>query len=490
MSPFRWDVLLVGFVLAVPVLALGLRGDLSTEEMVTRLPWCLGRGLGRGRAAAVREHPARPGEAGPRGRSRAVSARTASTRRRRADRRVRRCLGVFLALPGSAGPRSRENTRIAVVHRPCGCPRIAARGSARRRTAHRAGMTDAAEPVPASSCAATPSPRAGPTTNSAASSAPASSPGCAAAPTSTRSSRRTGRPCTASWSRPRIAGLRRPAVVSHQSAAVLHGLPLWDVPLDRVHVTRRPRGVERHRARSCACHVARLRDDEVTLVDGIAVTDPVRTALDLARSLPARGGRRRPRRGAARAAPCRTTCCADATVRHRGHAREPERRARGRAADGRSESVGESRSRVHPAPLGAAAVGAPVRDPVRGRRLVGRTDFAWEEQRLVGRVRRADQVRPAAAPGPGRRATPCSRRSAARTPSATRTGTSSAGSGPTCTARIGWPRASAGHGSARRTPMTRSRGCCSRSPGSCRTPTSANNTPGAGVRAGGPPASR
>jgi hypothetical protein len=37
-----------------------------------------------------------------------------------------------------------------------------------------------------------------------------------------------------------LAGLRRPAVVSHQSAAVLLGLPLWDVPLDRVHVTRSP----------------------------------------------------------------------------------------------------------------------------------------------------------------------------------------------------------------------------------------------------------
>ena len=46
MSPFRWDVLLVGFVLALPVLALGLRGDLSTEEMMMRLPWCLGAGWG------------------------------------------------------------------------------------------------------------------------------------------------------------------------------------------------------------------------------------------------------------------------------------------------------------------------------------------------------------------------------------------------------------------------------------------------------------
>jgi hypothetical protein len=44
MSPLRWDVLLVGFVLAVPVLALGLRGDLTTEEMVSRLPWCLAAG--------------------------------------------------------------------------------------------------------------------------------------------------------------------------------------------------------------------------------------------------------------------------------------------------------------------------------------------------------------------------------------------------------------------------------------------------------------
>ena len=44
MSPLRWDVLLVGFVLAVPVLALGLRGDLTTEEMMTRLPWCLAAG--------------------------------------------------------------------------------------------------------------------------------------------------------------------------------------------------------------------------------------------------------------------------------------------------------------------------------------------------------------------------------------------------------------------------------------------------------------
>jgi len=44
MSPLRWDVLLVGFVLAVPVVALGLRGDLSVEEVMNRVLWCLGAG--------------------------------------------------------------------------------------------------------------------------------------------------------------------------------------------------------------------------------------------------------------------------------------------------------------------------------------------------------------------------------------------------------------------------------------------------------------
>jgi hypothetical protein len=44
MNPLRWDVLLAGFVLSVPVLALGLRGDLTVDEVMNRLLWCLGAG--------------------------------------------------------------------------------------------------------------------------------------------------------------------------------------------------------------------------------------------------------------------------------------------------------------------------------------------------------------------------------------------------------------------------------------------------------------
>jgi len=46
MNPLRWDVLLAGFVLALPVLALGLRGDLTAEEVTNRLLWCMAAGWG------------------------------------------------------------------------------------------------------------------------------------------------------------------------------------------------------------------------------------------------------------------------------------------------------------------------------------------------------------------------------------------------------------------------------------------------------------
>ncbi|MCZ2817804.1 hypothetical protein [Modestobacter sp. VKM Ac-2984] len=41
-SPFRGDVVVTGFVLAIPVFLLGLRGDFSVDDVTTRLLWCLG----------------------------------------------------------------------------------------------------------------------------------------------------------------------------------------------------------------------------------------------------------------------------------------------------------------------------------------------------------------------------------------------------------------------------------------------------------------
>jgi hypothetical protein len=179
-----------------------------------------------------------------------------------------------------------------------------------------------------------------------------------------------------------VAGLRRPAVVSHQSAAVLLGLPLWDVPLDRVHVTRRPRAWN-DTGRVLCCHVARLRDDEVVEVDGLEVTGPVRTALDLARSLPHEAA------VVALDAALHLGLLTQDALRTRlfDIAGAPGSRSAARAvlfADGRSESVGESRSRVilHRWKLDPTALQFEVRSA--GAAVIGRTDFAWEDHRLVG----------------------------------------------------------------------------------------------------------
>lgn len=63
MNPLRWDVLLVGFVLAIPLLALGLRGDLSADEVMVRLPWCLAAGWGAVALLRLASTPRKPARA-------------------------------------------------------------------------------------------------------------------------------------------------------------------------------------------------------------------------------------------------------------------------------------------------------------------------------------------------------------------------------------------------------------------------------------------
>jgi hypothetical protein len=57
MSPFRGDVLAVALVLALPLLALGWRGDLPLSDVTGRLPWCLAAAWG---AVALLRWAARP----------------------------------------------------------------------------------------------------------------------------------------------------------------------------------------------------------------------------------------------------------------------------------------------------------------------------------------------------------------------------------------------------------------------------------------------
>jgi hypothetical protein len=140
----------------------------------------------------------------------------------------------------------------------------------------------------------------------------------------------------------------------------------------------------------------------VTTVGGIAVTDAARTTLDLARSMPFEAA----------------VVVLDAAL-HDGLLQRDvvEQRlfdiagTRGsrhaarvvRFADGRSESVGESRSRVvlHELGLSPSALQLVIRRPDGS--FVGRTDFAWEDRRVVGefdgRIKYGRLLRPGQDPG-------------------------------------------------------------------------------------------
>lgn len=179
-----------------------------------------------------------------------------------------------------------------------------------------------------------------------------------------------------------VASLRRPGIVSHASAAALHGLPLWGVALARVHLLRCPPANGSGSAR-VHLHVARVHDEELTVVDGILVTDVTRTVVDVARAESFESA----------------VVTADAALASRRTSRAqleeclaamglvPGTRRAARVirfADGLSESVGESRSRVLMRRLGLPAPDLQVRVLRRDRSVIGRCDFGWEGQRTLG----------------------------------------------------------------------------------------------------------
>ncbi|MGI5128467.1 type IV toxin-antitoxin system AbiEi family antitoxin domain-containing protein [Pseudonocardia sp. CA-107938] len=192
--------------------------------------------------------------------------------------------------------------------------------------------------------------------------------------------------------------LNSQAVVSHVSAAVLHGLPLWGLGLDRVHVTRPGR------RRGGRCHpLVHVRTNtldpaEVVVIDGIPVTSIERTVVDLARAVPFTQAV-----VAADGALARDAFDVQRAWGLLGEMKRwpgaPAARRVLEFADGRSESVGESRSRVL-----IAAAGLP--DPVLQWNVPGtgfETDFGWEKLRTVGefdgRVKYGRLLKPGQDPG-------------------------------------------------------------------------------------------
>ena len=170
---------------------------------------------------------------------------------------------------------------------------------------------------------------------------------------------------------------RTDVVVSHTSAAILLGAPLWGTSLDDVHLTRTD-GCAGRREAHVQQHRGVLAEHEIAEVSGIKVTTATRTALDLTTVLDLE----------------RSVPAIDNFL-HRGLTTKRQLRRRAEAmnfwphtlgtnmaiglADGRRESVGESRTAVmllgsgrpHPQPQ------YKIRDT--SGLVVSRVDFAWPE---------------------------------------------------------------------------------------------------------------
>lgn len=199
-----------------------------------------------------------------------------------------------------------------------------------------------------------------------------------------------------------LARLELPAVVSHVSAAVLHRMDVWDVPLTRVHLTR-DRTTGARRGRDLHLHAVPLGAGEITEVRGVPVTTPARTVADVARTL-----RFEQAVVIADAALRGTEIC---TEDLRAAAR-PGRRRQGTAAalrvaafgDGRAASPGESRSRVlfRTSGVPAPTLQREVRDPGGG--WLATVDFWWDGRRPVvgefdGEIKYGRLLRPGQEPG-------------------------------------------------------------------------------------------
>lgn len=178
-----------------------------------------------------------------------------------------------------------------------------------------------------------------------------------------------------------VSQLENDAVFSYGSAAVLHGLPVWEYSVESVHLTRPRIGGGRKRS-LVEVHTSPLTDDQLVMIGSLAATSLARTVVDLARTLPfeqavAAGDR----------AMALGLNLAELEPVLEGAAGWPGIRQARRVAgflDRRSESAAESVSRVRFADdlLPAPTPQYEVFDDLGY--FVARADFGWEEQRVLG----------------------------------------------------------------------------------------------------------
>jgi Predicted transcriptional regulator len=188
------------------------------------------------------------------------------------------------------------------------------------------------------------------------------------------------------------------SVLSHTTAAVIHGLPITGDRLERVWVTRPGSG---HGRRGPVVHLRRspLTASDVAAVDGLTVTSLARTAVDVARESPFEWG----------VVVCDAVLARGISRDELAEVAERTRRWPGgrrawsavRFADPQSGSPAESLSRVQIDRLRLPTPATQFRVVLNGS-VVATTDFGWEDDRLVGecdgRAKYGELLRPGETP--------------------------------------------------------------------------------------------
>lgn len=178
-----------------------------------------------------------------------------------------------------------------------------------------------------------------------------------------------------------VPQLRADGVISHTSAAVLHGLPVWASDLRTVHLTRPRNGGGGKRRSLLTIHTQPLAAADVTVIDGIPATSLERTVFDLARTLPfdraAAAGDRALALGMA------IEILTEMLERGRRWSGVAQARRTASFIDGRADSPAESVSRVR-----CAEFGLPAPQPQLPVALSNGTtaygDLGWPEFRTIG----------------------------------------------------------------------------------------------------------
>lgn len=198
-----------------------------------------------------------------------------------------------------------------------------------------------------------------------------------------------------------VRGLAAGSVVSHVSAVVLHGLPVWGVDLGRVHITRNRRSGARVGA-DLHVHAAPLDPAEIGMIGGVLVTLAARAVLDVLRVVPFEQGV-----VVADAALATGVVTAqqldDAAAAAAGRPGMPRARRVLAFADAGGRSVGESRSRVAMLRMGIPTPRLQWEVRAAAGHRIGFADFGWPEFGTVGEfdgaVKYGRLLRPGQQPG-------------------------------------------------------------------------------------------